>query len=278
LSDNRFIRDYELVITLPNNEAVEIKPELRVQFQITKSIRGGLNSCALRVYNLNEDKRMKIVKNKQNNLKMIKFLFKAGYKNNIGLLFKGNVWNAYSIKQGADFITIINSLDGGYDMINSFTSKTINGGNYIEHILADMPNTQKGALTNLKKLFRPKVLVGNSHKLIEENMGIDETFFIENEKLYVMKDNEVIGDLISLVSPETGLIQTPVIDNQQVTFKTLLNPSIKIGHRIQLESSAKWLNGVYKVITIKYTGDNYGNDWTQEVTCYNPVITYKVLK
>jgi len=247
---NRFIRDYELIITLTSNEVVKIIPEIRIQFEVNKSIYGGLNSCKIKIYNLSEDKRMKLVKDKEDNTILMPFLFKAGY-NKLETLFKGNVWEAYSVKQGADFVTFISSLDGGYDFVNSFTSKTVKNDNYIDYIINDMPNTNKGRITNKKRLVRPKVLVGNSCKL---------------------------DDFIPLVNARTGLLETPVKKNQEVTFKTLLNPSLKIGGLVELESiGAKHLNGVYKIVTIKYSGDNYGSDWTQEVTCHS-VNNYKVIK
>lgn len=274
---NRFIRDYELIITLTSNEVVKIIPEIRIQFEVNKSIYGGLNSCKIRIYNLSEDKRMKLVKDKEDNTILMPFLFKAGY-NKLETLFKGNVWEAYSVKQGADFVTFISSLDGGYDFVNSFTSKTVKNDNYIDYIINDMPNTNKGRITNKKRLVRPKVLVGNSCKLIEECLEDDETYYIDENKLYIIKENEVIDDFIPLVNARTGLLETPVKKNQEVTFKTLLNPSLKIGGLVELESiGAKHLNGVYKIVTIKYSGDNYGSDWTQEVTCHS-VNNYKVIK
>jgi len=273
----RFMRNYELIITLTSGEVVKITPEIRIQFEAVKSIRGGLNNCKIKIYNLSEEKRLKLVKDKEDGSKLLPFLLRAGYSK-MDTLFKGNVWEAYSVKMGADFITFISSLDGGYAFINSFTSKTINGGDYREFLLKDMQGISKGAFTNSKKLLRPKVLVGNPFKLIEESLGDDETYYIDGEKLYILKDDEVVDGFIPLVSPETGLLETPVKKNQEVSFKTLLNPALRIGGLVELRSvGAKNLNGVYKIITIKYRGDYYGGDWLQEVVCMG-LSDYKVVK
>ena len=263
---NRFIRDYELVLTLTSGEVVQIVPELRVQFEISKSVRGGLNTCTIKIYNLNDDKRKKLVKDQEDSTQKLPFIFKAGYSK-LETLFKGTVFNASSEKTGSDFITTITGLDGGYDFINSFTSKTVRS-NDVDNILSDMKNTDKGKISKRKTLSRPKVLVGNSAKLIEDNLEEDETYYIDEEKLYIIKDDEVTSSYIPLVQANTGLLNTPVRKNKEVTFNTQLYPAIKIGGLVELKSStATHLNGIYKVITIKYRGDNYGSDWSQECIC-----------
>jgi hypothetical protein len=262
----RFIRDYELILTLTSGEVVKIIPEIRIQFEVSKSTRGGLNTCSIKIYNLSDDKRKKLVKDKEDGQVRLPFLFKAGYSK-LENLFKGTVHEASSVKTGSEFVTTITSLDGGFDFINSFTSKTVTN-NDVSNIVADMPNTEQGKISKRKALVRPKVLVGNSAKLIEDNLDDDETYYIDEEKLYIIKDDEVTSDYIPIVQASTGLLNTPIRKNLEVTFSTMLNPSIKIGGLAELISTtATHLNGIYKVITIKYKGDNYGSDWSQECTC-----------
>ena len=61
---SRFRRDYELTITLTSGETVKIIPEIRIQFEIDKSVYGGLNTCKIKVYNLSIDKQRKLIKDK----------------------------------------------------------------------------------------------------------------------------------------------------------------------------------------------------------------------
>lgn len=263
---NRFIRDYELIITLTSGEVVKIIPEIRIQFEIEKSIRGGLNSCKLKIYNLSKDKQQKLIKDKEDGTVRLPFIMKAGY-DKLETLFKGTVFEASTTRSGSEFVTSIVSQDGGFDFLNSFTSKTVTN-NKPENIIDDMPNTQVGKLTQKKELVRPKVLVGNSAKLIEDNLEDDETYYIDEEKLYIIKEDEVISSYIPLVQANTGLLNTPVRKNKEVIFSSLLNPAIKIGGLIELKSEyATHLNGIYKVVTVKYKGDNYASDWSQECTC-----------
>lgn len=267
MNNQRFMRNYELIIKLNTNEAIIIKNPIRIQFDSVKSVDGGLNSCRVRIYNLSENKRKKLIKEDTDTNNKIEFLLKAGY-NKIETLFKGFVLESFSEKSGADIVTTIVAMDGLVDAQGSYTSQTVKKGDAINVILRDMPNTTRAKISERPVVQRAKVLVGNSLKLVENNLKDDETYFIDEGKLYIVKENEVISDLVPLVNAETGLLLTPTKKKYEVTFNTLLNPAIKIAGQVKLESLyAPNLNGTYKVLTITYRGDSHGTDWSQEVVC-----------
>lgn len=267
LNSQRFGRDYELIITLNTGEAIAIKPPIRIQFDCVKSVDGGLNSCRVRIYNLSKDKRKKLIKEDTDINTKMPFLLKCGY-NKIEKIFQGFILESFSEKSGADIVTTIVAMDGLVDAQGSYTSQTVKKGDAINVILKDMPNTTRAKISERPVLNRAKVLVGNSLKLVENNLKDDETYFIDEGKLYIIKQNEVISDLVPLVNASTGLLLTPVKKKYEVTFNTLLNPSIKIGGQVKLESIyAENLNGTYKILTITYRGDSQGTDWSQEVIC-----------
>ena len=166
-------------------------------------------------------------------------------------------------------MTSIESLDGGFDFINALVSKTIKpGANPVVEIVKDMPNTELGKITEPKKLTRSKVLIGNASDLIQDQINPDETWYIENGNLNLLKNGQVINNKITAVNASTGMISTPTRASKLVTFETLMNPSIGIGERIKLESvTAPHLDGIYKVQTIITVGDNYGESWNQTITC-----------
>lgn len=267
MNNDRFMRDYELIIKTNTGEAVTIKPNIRVQFDVVKSVDGGLNSCRIRIYNLSKDKRKKLVKEDTDTTNKLEFLLKAGY-NKIETLFKGFVLECFSEKSGADIVTTISAMDGLVDAQGSYTSTTVKKGDAINVILKDMPNTTRARISERPVVNRAKVLVGNSLKLVENNLKDDETYYIDEGKLYIIKQNEVVSDIIPLVNASTGLLNTPTKKKYEVTFNTLLNPTIRIGCQVKLESIyAENLNGTYKVLTITYRGDSMGTDWSQEVIC-----------
>lgn len=267
LSTSRFGREYELIIKTNTGEAIVIRNPIRIQFDAVKSVDSGLNSCRVRIYNLSKDKRKKLVKDDTDTNTKLEFLLKAGY-NKIETLFKGFILESFSEKSGADIVTTIVSMDGLVDAQGSYTSTTVKKGDAINVILKDMPNTTRARISERPVVNRAKVLVGNSLKLVENNLKDDETYYIDEGKLYIIKQNEVVSNIIPLVNASTGLLNTPIKKKYEVTFNTLLNPTIRIGCQVKLESIyAENLNGTYKVLTITYRGDSNGTDWSQEVIC-----------
>ena len=263
----RFNRTYTLEFDIGSRTEV-IKPPLRISFEADKSIMGGLNKCRIQLYNIEERKRLALAKDAEQQGKRIPIRLSCGYQDRQELIFKGTIFTGGTERQGADLVTTIESQDGGFDFTNSFTSRTVEGGKRaVDSVRQDMPNTDEGKITERPMLTRPKVLVGNSAQLIDEMVGPGETWYIEDERLYIIKDNEVTSRFIPVVSAATGLISTPTRSSQQVTFQTLINPTVKIGRRVKLESTtAPYMDGVYRIETITYSGDNYGDAWSQTCT------------
>ena len=262
----RFGRNYVLVITADGRNVV-ITPPMQIVFEVTKSIRGDLNKMNIQITNLAESKRLSLVKDAEQ-LKIMPIGLSVGYQDRIELIFKGNIHTGNNSRQGPDLLTSLECLDGGYDFLHSFTSRTVEGSRRaLDAALEDMPNTGTGKITDRPVLTRPKVLVGNSARLIDDMVGPGETWYIDDEQLYVIKDNEVTSGLKPVVSAATGLISTPTRESKLVTFETLMNPTVKIGGLASLKSAtAPYLDGIYRIETISYTGDNYGDAWMQTCT------------
>jgi len=227
---------------------------------------------------LKESNRLSMVKDAEDGTKRLPVALRVGYEGALQLLFKGTVHRGENFREGPDLITELECLDGGFDYLNSFTSRTVRDKTKaIEAVLSDMPNTAKGKLTAQKALLRPRVLVGSPGRLFDQLVDPGETWFIDDEKLYIVKDGEVLSNYIPVVNAETGLLDTPTREQSRVTFSTLLNPALRIARLCKLESqSAPHLNGVYKVDSIGYDGDNYGANWSQTVVGL-PAIGYEVL-
>jgi hypothetical protein len=240
---------------------------MRISFEADKSTMGGLNKCRIQLYNIEERKRLAMAKDAEQK-KRIPIRLSCGYEDRQELVFKGTVFTGGTERQGPDLITTLESQDGGFDFTNSFTSRTVIGGGVaVNAILEDMVNTGIGKITPRPVLTRPKVLVGNSAELLNSLVTPGETWYIENEQLYIIKDNEVTSRFIPVVSAATGLISTPTRESKLVTFQTLINPTVKIGRRVQLISTtAPYMDGVYRIETITYSGDNYGDAWSQACT------------
>jgi hypothetical protein len=274
---SRFDRTFELTVTPPSGRAVVVRSPMRIVFNVSKSVAGGLNVADIKLYNLSETNRLALARNPEDST-YVRVELKVGYGGTLALVYKGSLLRGTNSREGADLITTLNSKDGWTDQQNSFSSRTVKGkSGAIYALLADMPNTARGKLTEQTPLLRPKVLVGQTMQLVDSLIADDATWFIDDEKLYILKDDEVISSYIPVVNAATGLLDTPTRENYRLTFKTLLNPALRIGQLCEMQSvTAPYFNGVYRIDAIGILGDNYGTDWTQTVTCL-AANNYKVI-
>lgn len=262
---NLFIRDYRLTIGI-GGRAVIITPPIAITFSATKSTDVTLNKLILKVWNLRHSNRVALAKDEDDD-EYLPLELSVGYQGRQQLLFRGSVHKGEHAREGADFVNTIECLDGGADALGSFTSAVVRGKDQaIRAALGDMTHTTEGAITEHAELVRPKVLVGNSARLITNMLDPDERFFIDDEQAFVLRDNEVRSNLTPLVTARSGLMNTPQASKGEVTFQTIMNPTLKVAGLCKLESkTALDLNGVYRIDQINYSGDYTGNDWMQTV-------------
>lgn len=287
---DRFLRDYELTIGI-GAQAVIIKPPFRIVFSADKSDKADLNKMTLKIDGLNEDKRRKLVRDsdekeskkegkkdgkkdgktpavKTANNAYFPLDLKIGYQGRIETIFRGSIDQAFSVREGAQFVTTLICMDGGHDFMKGFVSTSVTSkAAAVDAALGTMPNTSKGKIGAQKDLERPKVMVGNSMAVIQDMLDPDQRWFIDDERLNILGGKEVVSGYIPVISAETGLINTPEADKKEVTVITFLNPSIKVGGLFRLISTtAPHLNGIYKTSLISYSGDFDGTDWNQTIT------------
>ena len=262
----RFNRNYEVEINDGRSVTV-ITPPIRIAFECAKSTFGGLNTLNMQIYNLTRTKSQAFVKDTEQQKKLT-ITLKVGYGEALETLFSGDVNRGFVSKQGTDIINSLQILDGGFGANYGYISQTVKTRAEINNALVStMPTVTIGSITQQSELIRPRVLVGNCNKIFQQQLDPDQEYFIDNNQVFIMKKNEYLANYIAVVSPATGLMNTPEREFTLVSFQTMLNPVIRIGGLVDLESTtASYLNGVYRVQQIITKGDNYGNDWTQTIT------------
>lgn len=260
----KFNRKYKLQFTT-DAETVTITDPIRIQFDGTRSTSGfGVNKINGKIFGLNETHRNYFQKNAEEQ-KFLRINLSVGYGNNLVKIFTGDLHIGSNQLTNNGFETSFECFDGGYDYLNSYTAKTVKGKSQaIKAVLDDMPNTNTGAITDFKDLTRYKVLMGPSSKLLEDMADKETTFFIDDSKCIFLNENDVLKDTITTISPDTGLISTPVKEFMRISFECMLNVNVVPGSRIKLISSVvPSYNGIYKIDTINYTGDLEGLPWKQ---------------
>lgn len=311
-----FYRDYRLTVGI-GNQAVIIEPPITVSFKALETVdKKSLGKLSVSINGLKPSTRLQLLKSEDEE-KYIPVRLEVGYDGKLRQVFQGSVKSGAVKREGAIHIVSLECEDGGHDYINAFTSRTVRGKDQVvDSVLQDMPNTKKGSVTKQQALIRPKVLVGSSSKILTDTLAPDESFFIKDERVHILKANEVTSGNIPVVNARSGLLNTPQAtkisaqddggkkaktptnepdsdpagkkdtdsstlapqSKGQLVFDTKLNPMLRIGGLCALESVTNpALNGVYKIYQIETSGQNNGAAWHQKVVC-QPAGNYSVIK
>lgn len=311
-----FYRDYRLTVGI-GNQAVIIEPPITMSFKALETVdKKSLGKLSVSINGLKPSTRLQLLKSEDEE-KYIPVRLEVGYDGKLRQVFQGSVKSGVVKREGAIHIVSLECEDGGHDYINSFTSRTVRGKDQVvDSVLQDMPNTKKGSVTKQQALIRPKVLVGSSSKILTDTLAPDESFFIKDERVHILKANEVTSGNIPVVNARSGLLNTPqstkisaqddggkkgktptnepdtdpagkkdtdsstLVNSSkgQIVFDTKLNPMLVIGGLCAIDSVTNpALNGVYKIYQIETSGQNNGAAWYQKVVC-QPAGNYTVIK
>ncbi|EOG2908841.1 hypothetical protein ACK85T_003622 [Salmonella enterica] len=204
-----FYRDYRLTVGI-GNQAVIIQPPITISFKALESVsKKSLGKLSVSISGLKPSTRLQLLKSEDEE-KYIPVRLEVGYDGKLRQVFQGSVKSGAVKREGAIHIVSLECEDGGHDYINSFTSRTVHGKEQVvDSVLQDMPNTKKGSVTKQQALIRPKVLVGSSSKILTDTLAPDESFFIKDERVHILKANEVTSGNIPVVNARSGLLNTP---------------------------------------------------------------------
>lgn len=252
---------------------VTIENPFTLEFDIVRNILGSANTCTLRIFNLSAVNRNQLRKNVYDYGVNRSLVLRAGYESNLPIAFSGNVMQCWSVREDNNFITQIECLDGGFAFVNGTTNTPFPAGTPMETILSSLveslPGASKGAIGSYPgTLSRGNSYSGNTADLLVELTG--GGFFIDNGKANCLNDEECIAtQSIYLINSASGLLGTPLLENNIVHFDMLFEPQLQIGTQIQLETTTgpNQLNGFFKVIGVKHRGT------ISDAVCGNAITT-----
>lgn len=244
---------------LPSTHQIQIANPFTVEFDVNRSVLSSANTSSFKLYNLNKNTRSQIYKDKYTTNLYQGVEFKAGYQGLTPTIFKGNVKQCYSVREGVNFVTTLEAYDGGFAFINGQTSTNFPAGTpqnaVLESILKDLPRVNRGAVgTFTGSLTRGNSISGNTADLLKELSG--NAFFVDLEKAYVLQDDEAILGPISVLTSSTGLLGTPRREENVLTVDMIFEPRLLIGQQILLNTSTGegGFNGLFKVISLHHKG------------------------
>lgn len=258
----KFQRNYRLTIELNDGSgAIIIQPPFTVKFSINRSINAALNTMDIAIYNLGQETRQRIFHDSFDFLNYKRVIFEAGYGNQLSTLFIGNIFEASSAREGTSVVTNINSQSGFYDVRNTRTYTSIAAGASLKDILlslvGDFPNINKNpVIGNINEDIFPRAvpIMGNTYDMLQR-YAAPMTPYIDNERTYLLNNNEIVQGTLPLIDVSTGLLETPRRSGNFLSVTTLFEPRVQMGQGIEVISAVeKIYNGAYKVLGIEHQG------------------------
>lgn len=252
---------YQLQIGLGDLEgAVEVKLPFTMEFDIKRDYFASANYGQIRVYNLSEQNRNNIRKDPLagGNFRFVEL--KAGYGENLSTLLKGNISEAHSVREGNNYITNIQCFDAGFAFVNGFTSLQVPAGTLKKDIINKTADSLKQYNVEVGSIgkYSGKTGRGSSYSGSPVDILSDLTgggVFIDNSRIHCLGDDEVIEADQIVISSETGLLGTPVLQETVIYIDMLFEPRLLIGQAVQLNSTTnKAFSGEYKVASIHHRG------------------------
>lgn len=271
-------RNYSLTIELANNTNLTITLPTTIEFDINRNTLGDANYAQIRLTNLSPKNRDLIRFDFSDyGYTFRKIKLNAGYGKNLPLVFVGNITQAWSLREGVDFITTIQCFDGGNSFANGLISSQASfpGGTPMQTIYTNLmgylPDVSFGAIgdffifddnRNLIVTSRSSSYTGSAVENLRLLSG--NAFFIDNGKSYILANSECIQGQIATISSASGLLNTPLREKNLVTFDILFEPYLTIGQLINLETKTfqrlnstslnakNNVNGLYKVISLHH--------------------------
>lgn len=256
---DKFQRRYKLTLDLNDGQnEIVIENPLTIEFNISKAAFATIGSASIIVHNLSESTRSRIFQDRYRVGTYRRMVLEAGYGDDLSLIYSGAIWEAKSILSGTSVVTEIIGREGISDIRSTTTARTLVEGTtkqqLLDSLIQDFPNMQKGVVAGDDLTYNRAVTIeGNTYEIIRELTN--NRVFIDNEKVNVLDDRQVIDDPVIVIGPETGLLDTPAREETYLTVNVLFEPRVRMGQIVEIESvTAPIYNGQYKVIGVTHSG------------------------
>jgi len=241
-----------------------------LSFVVTRSLSSKTpNTAEIRVWNLNADHRKRLQEAEQ-----VYVSLEAGYVGATSLLFRGDLRDASSTREGADWITAITS-DAGRRARKARIVKSFAPGATVASVLQDAAKAMglklgnsaqrvveaKIAGTAATQYFNGYALAGAVEDEIDRiARSCDLEWSVQDDELQFLDYGKPLSQLAVKLTPQTGLIGSPEPGNKGlVDVRSLIIPDLYPGRRVEVQS--EHVRGFYRIEVSKHTGQTAGKDW-----------------
>ncbi|WP_277561368.1 phage protein [Acinetobacter beijerinckii] len=292
-------RACQLVVGLEagKSEALDLS-SFRIVFSVGQALVGQPGTAEVYIYNLSTETMNKFKgENGEFNTGQ-DFALYAGYKDNLGLIFQGQV---FQFRRGRESPTdtylciIAQNADTQHNF--AVIKGTLAAGRNLEQEKQVIAETFKsnGAKTgylapaaNQDEAPRGKTYFGLASDYLNEyaSNNNQDTGYVDGE-ITIIDRNRPADASAYVLKPLTGLIGMPQLTMSGLRAECLMNPKIKIGSQVQIDSKliqtenydttysqqgvdqpfkqAFGADGYYNVVAVTHDGDTRGDIWQTSI-------------
>lgn len=173
------------------------------------------------------------------------------------LVFAGNIVNAWGDYQGMpDVFLHIQAQAAFYGALAPIPPKSYKGAVSVATVMASIAKDlglafeNNGVASQIVDLYLPNTALEQA-KDLARMAGIG--LYIDDKTLAITPTpSGPRGDIIPVISPQSGLIGYPTFDGIGVNFQTLFSPSVTFGGRISLTTDIKQAAGEWVVVSMAH--------------------------
>lgn len=268
---SRLLDETRQRLGLEENEVTTI---LKVTFKVTRTTKKEPNKAEVAIYNLKEENRIALQEKK------IPTTIEAGYIDNVSQIFSGDLEFGENKKDGNTWITTLQAGDGSQKFKSARINTSLKGPAKVGDVLKTAADAlglnpgnlqdaiSKGSLRGaLKEFTNGSVLSGKAEQQVDKvakSMGYK--WSVQDGSLLFLGPDDFVGDSATVLAPGTGLVGSPEPGEKGlVKCRSLLQPNLMPGHRIQLQTAA--IDGFFRIEKVVFSGDTQGGDWYADLEC-----------
>ena len=304
----QWLRHCRLVVSTDGGSSEAIDLSLfRIRFKITQALVNRPCTAEITISNVSQSTASRINLNafEANPDSGIKVILEAGYEENFGTIFSGDLWwKATGRENQTDTYLKLIATTGNnllkYLVINTSLPPGATQKDILELLKTEF-ETQGVDVTTLPdglletQLPRGKVIYKASGDLLRGlsstnnfyfSLGVNGLIFTQKAKTYDQ------GEPVVVLNSKTGLIGRPTITPNGVELDALLNPQLEVGALVQIDNASIMRqdyvttisegayvdnfkasdamldsDGIYRNIGREHHGDTRGDEWRTHLIC-----------
>lgn len=251
-------------------ENTKIISELSIEASISKVGGKTKDNATIKVYGINESDiaTLTTLNFKPNEVRKNHVILRAGYGDELGVAFQGDITKAWGDFSDVNTLFTLECTTGYFQSIALTKHTNIRGtvdAAIVFESLAKAAGLQFKNNGVNSKLNNP-ILEGAPIEQIQslaKIIGIHAN--VEGNLLTIAKRGQPLHSNNLLLTPESGLINYPSIDENGILARMYFDPMLKYGELVEIKSKAPKTSGFWKVYSMITTLQNRGDAWYTDI-------------